>query len=223
MSFSFLYEWAIPLIVFSLSLRALDEPGVQCARLGARLRGGSVRGGAVLRYPSRASRRRDSVFPARRSHLPCHGSAGVFLAGAMLGDRYRRALACRCTWRSCAMCVVMLPLFLHLQKRFESPGMLGVAGALGSVAAEIGAEARSGSEVPSREGLAGSVLAQEAWEGSLSRRRSPSPSTTWRPWPRPSSSRRARPRCCAIWAAADRCPTLREVMDPFQEHHRDAH
>ena len=26
MSFSFLYEWAIPLIVFSLSLRALDEP-----------------------------------------------------------------------------------------------------------------------------------------------------------------------------------------------------
>ena len=59
----------------------------------------------------------------------------------------------------------MLPLFLHLQKRFESPGMLGVAGALGSVAAEIGAEARSGSEVPSREGLAGSVLAQEAGKG----------------------------------------------------------
>ena len=26
MSFSFLYEWAIPLIVFSLSLRALDDP-----------------------------------------------------------------------------------------------------------------------------------------------------------------------------------------------------
>lgn len=60
----------------------------------------------------------------------------------------------------------MLPLFLHLQKRFESPGMLGVAGALGPVAAEIGAGVRLGSEVTSREGLAGSVVAQEAGKGT---------------------------------------------------------
>ena len=54
-------------------------------------------------------------------------------AGAMWGYRYRRAslplyLALVC------LCVVQLPLFLHLQKRFESPGMW-VAGALGPVAA----------------------------------------------------------------------------------------
>ena len=37
---------------------------------------------------------------------------------------------------------------------------------MGPVAAEIGAEVRSGSEVTSREGLAGSALAEEAGKGT---------------------------------------------------------
>lgn len=76
MSFSFLYEWAIPLIVFSLSLRrcatrrAMVSPRCSPVRRLCTWRCCSSRS-------SRASRRRDSVFPARRSASPCHGSAGI--------------------------------------------------------------------------------------------------------------------------------------------------
>lgn len=93
---------------------------------------------------------------------------------------------------------------------------------MGSVAAEIGAEARSGSEVPSREGLAGSVLAQEAGKGvyaapiaepvdyvaamaeafKLSPRETGGAALSG---PRPIGALHARGH------------------DPFQEHHRDAH
>ena len=164
MSFSFLYEWAIPLIVFSLSLRALDEP--VCNVLASVLACAAALYVEVLFFAIFAR------ITAKGFCLPSE-TFGIFramvqlgfLAGAMLGVSVSPRFGLPLYLALVCLCVVMLPLFLHLQKRFESPGMLGVAGALGSVAAEIGAEARSGSEVPSREGLAGSVLAQEAGKG----------------------------------------------------------
>ena len=124
MSFSFLYEWAIPLIVFSLSLRALDEP--VCNVLASVLACAAALYVEVLFFAIFAR------ITAKGFCLPSE-TFGIFRAMVQLG--------------------------------FLAGAMLGVAGALGSVAAEIGAEARSGSEVPSREGLAGSVLAQEAGKG----------------------------------------------------------
>lgn len=164
MSFSFLYEWAIPLVVFSLSLRALDDP--VCNVLASVLACAAALYVEVLFFAIFAR------ITAKGFCLPSE-TFGIFramvqlgfLAGAMLGASVSPRFGLPLYLALVCLCVVMLPLFLHLQKRFESPGMLGVAGALGPVAAEIGAEARSGSEVPSREGLAGSVLAQEAGKG----------------------------------------------------------
>lgn len=101
MSFSFLYEWAIPLIVFSLSLRALDDP--VCNALASVLACAAALYVEVLFFAIFAR------ITAKGFCLPSE-TFGIFramvqlgfLAGAILGHRYRRALACRCTWRSCA-------------------------------------------------------------------------------------------------------------------------
>ena len=158
MSFSFLYEWAIPLIVFSLSLRALDDPA--CNVLASVLACAAALYVEVLFFAIFAR------ITAKGFCLPSE-TFGIFramvqlgfLAGAILGASVSPRFGLPLYLALVCLCVVMLPLFLHLQKRFESPGMLGVAGALGPVAAEIGAGVRLGSEVTSREAGKGTCAA----------------------------------------------------------------
>ena len=129
MSFSFLYEWAIPLIVFSLSLRALDDPA--CNVLASVLACAAALYVEVLFFAIFAR------ITAKGFCLPSE-TFGIFramvqlgfLAGAILGASVSPRFGLPLYLALVCLCVVMLPLFLHLQKRFESPGMLGVAGAL---------------------------------------------------------------------------------------------
>ena len=121
LNFSFLYELAIPLIVVSLSLRALnDAPSSTLAVLLACTAALYVE---VLFF---------AIF-ARITHqglcLPSE-TFGIFrsvvqlgfLAGGLLGTSLSGSALLPCCLTLICLCVVMLPLFLHLQKRFESAG-----------------------------------------------------------------------------------------------------
>lgn len=160
MSFSFLYEWAIPLIVFSLSLRALDDP--VCNVLASVLACAAALYVEVLFFAIFAR------ITAKGLCLPSE-TFGIFRAlvqlgflvggvlGAVLSSRWGLplylALVC--------LCVVMLPLFLHLQKRFESPGMPMASVVLGQASARDNVEARSGAIAPAARGLAEGALQGE--------------------------------------------------------------
>lgn len=117
---SFLYEWAIPFIVFSLSLRALDLP-----------LGNDV---AVLLACS-AALYVEMLFYLIFSRISGYGfclpseTFGIFRAvvqlGFLLGGMANtiEPLASIPRLEMCllfiCLCVVMLPLFLHLQNRFD--------------------------------------------------------------------------------------------------------
>lgn len=77
MSFSFLYEWAIPLIVFSLSLRALDDPA--CNVLASVLACAAALYVEVLFFAILRAHHGEGILSSQRDvrHLPCHGSAGI--------------------------------------------------------------------------------------------------------------------------------------------------
>lgn len=157
MSFSFLYEWAIPLIVFSLSLRALDDPA--CNVLASVLACSAALYVEVLFFAIFAR------ITAKGFCLPSE-TFGIFramvqlgfLAGAMLGVSVSPRYGLPLYLALVCLCVVMLPLFLHLQKHFESPGVLGTVAVLGSPTAAIDAVGRSVPVVPSAQGLVGCTL-----------------------------------------------------------------
>ena len=120
MNFSFLYEWAIPLIVFSLSFCALRTPlSNMCAAVLACSAALCVE---VLFY---------AIFARITAHRLCLPSEtfGIFRAVVQLGfllggllnawaTRSGADVVAVCLFLICA-CVVMLPLFLHLQGRFD--------------------------------------------------------------------------------------------------------
>lgn len=121
---SFLYEWAIPLIVFSLSLCALRYPGCEDAAL--------ILGCAATLYV-------EVLFYVIFARIAANGLClpsetfgifrGVVQLGFLIGTVLSAILAGvigaylpTCLLMIC-VCVVMLPLFMHLQGRFESSAM----------------------------------------------------------------------------------------------------
>ena len=111
MSFSFLYEWAIPLIVFSLSLRALDDP--VCNVLASVLACAAALYVEVLFFAIFAR------ITAKGFCLPSE-TFGIFramvqlgfLAGAILGASVSPRFGLPLYLALVCLCVVMLPLFL---------------------------------------------------------------------------------------------------------------
>lgn len=124
MSFSFLYEWAIPLIVFSLSLRALDTE--LCNVLA------SVLACAAALYVEVLFFAIFSRITAKGLCLPSE-TFGIFramvqlgfLVGGVLGTSLSPRWGLPLYLALICLCVVMLPLFLHLQRRFEAPTSAG--------------------------------------------------------------------------------------------------
>lgn len=122
MNFSFLYEWAIPLIVFSLSARAV---------------GGEFFGTAAMVLACSAALYVEVLFyalfvriTAKQFCLPSE-TFGIFRSFVQLGFLFGGLLsswvlsmgadiAQTCLFLICA-CVVMLPLFIHLQTHFDAP------------------------------------------------------------------------------------------------------
>ncbi len=122
MSFSFLYEWAIPLIVFSLSLRVLGDPF--CNTLATVLACTAALYVEVLFYALFARITAGGLcLPSETFGIFRSMVQLGFLAGGLLGSFASTStppllptgLALIC------VCVVILPLFIHLQKRFEVP------------------------------------------------------------------------------------------------------
>lgn len=109
MSFSFLYEWAIPLVVFSLSLRALDDP--VCNVLASVLACAAALYVEVLFFAIFAR------ITAKGFCLPSE-TFGIFramvqlgfLAGAMLGASVSPRFGLPLYLALVCLCVVMLPL-----------------------------------------------------------------------------------------------------------------
>lgn len=120
LSFSFLYEWAIPLIVFSLSLRIIDN--IVCNTLASILASAAALYVEVLFFAIFAR------ITAKGFCLPSE-TFGIFrsvvqlgfLIGAVLGTYTARAFGIPVFLALICLCVVMLPLFLHLQRHFEVP------------------------------------------------------------------------------------------------------
>lgn len=165
MSFSFLYDWAIPLIVFSLSLRALDE--LVCNVLASVLACAAALYVEVLFFAIFAR------ITAKGLCLPSE-TFGIFralvqlgfLIGGVLGAVLSPQWGLPLYLALICLCVVMLPLFLHLQKRFESPAMpLGTA-VSGPVAAGFYGEGRPGASARPTQGLAGAASAQKPEEAT---------------------------------------------------------
>ena len=120
MNFSFLYEWAIPLIVFSLSLSVLQKPFA--GDVAMVLACGSAIFVDVLFYVIFARITSAGVcYPSETFGLFRGAVQLGFLLGSMAGAALRAAGVDCLPWALlliCA-CVVMLPLFVHLQARFE--------------------------------------------------------------------------------------------------------
>lgn len=126
MNFSFLYEWAIPLIVFSLSARAV---------------GGEIFDTVSMVLACTAALYVEVLFyalfvriSAKKFCLPSE-TFGIFRSFVQLGFLFGGLLsswvlvvevsvAQTCLLLICA-CVVMLPLFIHLQTRFDVPADQG--------------------------------------------------------------------------------------------------
>ena len=162
MSFSFLYEWAIPLIVFSLSLRALDDP---------------LSNGLASIIACAAALYVEVLFFAIFARITAKGlclpseTFGIFRALVQLGFLIGGVLGATLSPRwglpldlaLICLCVVMLPLFLHLQKRFESAGMPATSAVLGTAAG--GVDGRSGEGVWPEPKRAEAVSAEGAAAG----------------------------------------------------------
>jgi len=117
---SFLYEWAIPLIVFSLSFNALDYP--HCGDVAL------ILGCAAALYV-------EVLFYVIFSRIAANGlclpseTFGIFRGVVQLGFLMGTMLSSVVSMREGAvlptsllmicLCVVMLPLFMHLQNRFD--------------------------------------------------------------------------------------------------------
>lgn len=151
MSFSFLYEWAIPLIVFSLALRALGDTaaGVLASLLActAALCVEMLFFAIFARITAKGLCLPSETFGIFRAMVQLG-----FLLGAVLGGTFAARWGLPLYLGLICLCVVMLPLFTHLQKRFEVPGPLPGAfgdGETGDVRAVDGARADgAASEVP---------------------------------------------------------------------------
>ena len=130
MDFSFLYQWAIPLIVFALAARVL---------------GGMVFNTAALVLACSAAFYVEVLFYAIFSRITARGlclpseTFGIFravvqlgfLVGSFFGARLVDAVVGPCLLLICA-CVVMLPLFINLQKRLgEIDSGIAVEGGIG--------------------------------------------------------------------------------------------
>lgn len=126
MNFSLLYEWAIPMIVFSLAFRIIGSPA--CNTASAVIACTAAVYAEVLFY---------AIFSRITSQRFCLPSEafGLFRAfvqvGFLIGGAIGVQIAANqadpthvCLALICA-CVVMLPLFLHLQKKFETPRTAG--------------------------------------------------------------------------------------------------
>lgn len=165
MSFSFLYEWAIPLIVLSLSLRALDEP--VCNVLASVVACAAALYVEVLFFAIFAR------ITAKGLCLPSE-TFGIFralvqlgfLVGGVLGIAFSPQWGLPLYLALICLCVVMLPLFLHLQKRFESPGVPMASVVLGPVLVGIGSDGRSGAGASSSPELAEGAMAEERGRGA---------------------------------------------------------
>ena len=122
MSFSFLYEWAIPLIVFSLSLRALSSGWSEVLA--------SVLACTAALYVEVLFFAIFARITAKGLCLPSE-TFGIFralvqlgfLGGAVLGASFSLQWGLPLYLALICLCVVMLPLFLHLQERFEESRM----------------------------------------------------------------------------------------------------
>lgn len=134
MNFSLLYEWAIPMIVISLSVCAL------VAACGAGMEGlspAAIRGAstAALVLACASALYVEVLFYVIFVRITAHGFAmpsetfGIFRAAVQLGfllGGVISAAAGGLAYRLMPMylvmiclCVIMLPLFMHLQKRFD--------------------------------------------------------------------------------------------------------
>lgn len=119
-SFSFLYEWAVPIIVCSLALRALDEPMANTVA--------SVLACTAALYVEVQFFAIFSRITAQGFCLPSE-TFGIFravvqlgfLLGGLLGTLVNHADGLPIYLGLICLCVVILPLFLHLQKRFDVP------------------------------------------------------------------------------------------------------
>ena len=126
-NFSFIYEWAVPLIVFALAARAMDGPLFNT--LSAIFACSASLYVEVLFYAIFA------LVTARRFCLPSE-TFGIFRAAAQVGFMLGGLLGswvgsnninitAICLFLICA-CVVMLPLFMHLQDRFDTTARFDV-------------------------------------------------------------------------------------------------
>lgn len=118
LNFSFLYEWAIPLVVISLSLRALDDPLFNTLAIvlacSAALYVEVLFFAIFARITAKGLCLPSETFGIFRAVVQLG-----FLVGALLGTYVLDAWGLPVFLSLICLCVVMLPLFIHLQKRFE--------------------------------------------------------------------------------------------------------
>lgn len=120
LNFSFLYELVIPLIVFSLSLRSLDA--ALCNTIAFVLACTATLYVEVLFFAIFARiTAKGLCLPSETFGIFRSVTQLGFLLGGLLGSFAPSFdVQATCLFLIC-VCVVMLPLFVHLQKRFDEP------------------------------------------------------------------------------------------------------
>ena len=122
--FSSMYEWAVPLIVFSLSLQVLG--GFQANTLSIVLACSAAFYAEVLFFAIFSKITRRGLFVPSETFGIFRALVQLgFLLGGWLGSRSALQETAGTSACLALICVVvsMIPLYLHLQKRFECPAL----------------------------------------------------------------------------------------------------